>query len=871
MNKKIVIGLVAHVDSGKTTLAEGILYTCGKRRTLGRVDHKDSLLDDFAIERERGITVFSKQAGVIFNEVDITILDTPGHVDFSAEMERTLQVLDMAVLLVGANDKVQGHTLTLWKLLNSYNIPVIVFVNKTDMPGIDKSAVAKSLKERLSDNIVDFSLFSDENHLSEELLDDLSMCDESMMEYYLENGTISWSTIKEQFYNRKVFPMIFGSALYLDGVDKLLEVLSKLHLKKSYADSFGARVYKITRESDGQRLTHMKITGGRLAVKDKIGDEKVNQIRIYNGSGYESINEATAGDICVVTGLENYRAGDGIGEISDKVNPLLVPVLTYQVIPDEKEDVAICYKNIKALSDEIPELNVIWNEALKEIHISVMGDVQTDILKRIYKDRFGLLISVGEGSIVYKETIASAVEGIGHYEPLRHYSEVHIFMEPLPAGSGIVCQADVSVDDLELNWQRLILTHLEERVHKGVLTGAELTDVKITVIGGKAHAKHTEGGDFRQSTYRAVRHGLMCCDSILLEPYIDFTLRIPTDMVGRAMTDIQKFSGSFDSPVLDGEMSIITGQAPVATMYNYGKEVNSYSRGLGNFGYEVTGYRPCHNAEEVILASGYSPDEDLDNPASSVFCAHGAGYLVPWYEVSANAHIDCSDKVAKLLGVETTKEYDELEAYTPNQKVSAYRQSEMTISLEEIEEIYQKSYHKSKEELTPYRYIGYEKKPKKAETPQKEYKYKPVERKDKYFLVDGYNIIFAWDELNELAKVNIDSARDALIDICCNYQGSKGYTLILVYDAYKVKGNQGSVQKMNNIYVVYTKEAETADQYIEKTVHQMSKKCDIIVATSDRLEQMIIYGEGATRMSAREFKLEVEAESKRLRDDGYIQ
>lgn len=870
MNKKLVIGLVAHVDSGKTTLAEGILYTCGKRRVLGRVDHKDSLLDDFAVERERGITVFSKQAGVTFNEVNITILDTPGHVDFSAEMERTLQVIDVAVLLVGANDKIQGHTLTLWKLLNTYKIPVILFVNKTDMPGIDKSAIAESLKSRLSDNIVDFSGFKEKNMLSDDILDTISMCDEAMMEEYLENGNIAWEKVINCFETRKLFPMIFGSALYLDGVDNLLSLLTELNSDRTYSEDFGARVYKITRDNDGQRLTHMKITGGRLAVRDKIGEEKINQIRLYNGSDYENINEAVAGDICVVTGLEGYRAGDGIGVEKELVSPLLVPVLTYRVIPDEKEDVAICYRNIKALSDEIPELNVIWNETLKEIHISVMGDVQTDILKRIYKDRFGRLISVGEGSIVYKETIASSVEGIGHYEPLRHYSEVHLYMEPLPAGSGVVCQSDVSVDDLELNWQRLILTHLEEKTHKGVLTGADLTDIKITVIGGKAHAKHTEGGDFRQSTYRAVRHGLMCCDSILLEPYIDFTLRIPTDMVGRAMTDIQKGSGSFDSPVLDGEMSVITGQGPVSTLYNYGKEVNSYSRGLGNFSYEINGYRPCHNAEEVIASSGYNPDEDLDNPASSVFCAHGAGYLVPWYEVASHAHIDCSDTVARLSGVEIKKEYDELESIAPNKRVSAYRQSEMTISLEEIEQIYQNSYHKSKEELTPYRYIGYEKKPKKTEAKEKEYKYKPVERKEKYLLVDGYNIIFAWPELAELAKMNIDSARDALIDICCDYQGSKGYTLILVYDAYKVKGNQGSVQKFNNIYVVYTREAETADAYIEKTVHQMSKKYDIIVATSDGLEQMIIYGEGAMRMSAREFKNEVDYERRRLRDEGYL-
>ncbi len=869
MNKKLVVGLVAHVDSGKTTLAEGILYTCGKRRVLGRVDHKDTLLDDFEIERERGITVFSKQAQVVFNEVDITILDTPGHVDFSAEMERTLQVLDVAVLLIGANDKIQGHTETLWKLLNTYNIPVIVFVNKTDMPDTDKSAIYESLKTKLSDNIVDFSFVSG-THLTEETIDELSMCDEALMEEVLDKGSVEWETVTNGFMSRKIFPLIFGSALYLDGVDTLLNHLTNLYVGKRYPEEFGARVYKITRDDDGGKLTHIKITGKSLRVKDKIGEEKVNEIRIYNGAGYDNVSEAHAGEVCAIKGIEAYKIGDGIGFEENRKEPLLVPVLKYRVMPDEKEDISICYKNLVTLAEENPELNVSWNETLREIHVSVMGDVQTDVLKRLYKDRFDRIITISEGSIVYKETIANSAEGIGHYEPLRHYSEVHLFLEPLPAGSGIVCQADVGVDDLELNWQRLILTHLEEKKHKGVLTGSELTDVKITVIGGKAHAKHTEGGDFRQATYRAVRQGLMCCENVLLEPYIDFELVIPTDMVGRAMTDIQKAGGSFEPPIPNGEMSSITGNGPVATLYNYGREVSSYSRGFGSFSINVSGYKPCHNAEEVVAMLNYDPEEDLNNPSSSVFCAHGAGYLVPWFEVPSNAHIDCSDKVAALLGIQYESEYDDLTYVAPVTNKHAYRQSEMTISLEEIEEIYQNTYKKSKEELTPYRYIGYEKKPKKAETVEKEYKYKPVERKEKYLLVDGYNIIFAWPELQELSKVNIDSARDALIDLCCDYQGSKGVTLILVYDAYKVKGNPGSVQKINNIYVVYTKEAETADQYIEKTVHQMSKKCDIMVATSDRLEQMIIYGEGAMRMSAREFRLEVLHEKDRLRSDGYI-
>ncbi len=870
MEKTLVTGLVAHVDSGKTTLAEGILYTCGKKRELGRVDHKDTFLDNTDIERERGITVFAKQARVTHNEVNITILDTPGHVDFSAEMERTLQVLDAAVLLVSGDDPISGHTYTLWKLLESYSIPTVIFVNKIDLPGFDRQSFYSKIRSRLSDNIVDFNAFG-QNATDEKLYDELSMCDEIMMEEYLECGSISVDNMRSAYNNRRLFPLIFGSALLLDGVDRLLNCLTNLYKFKEYKDEFSARVYKISRDSSGRRLTHIKLTGGKLRVRDRIGDEKVDQIRVYNGAQFDTVDEMSTSDVCVLTGLEKSRVGDRLGNESGYVRPLMLPILSYRVIPDEREDKAVCYKNLVLLSEELPELNITWQEASAEIHISVMGDVQNEILKRLYHDRFDRYISIDDASVVYKETISHPVHGIGHYEPLKHYSEVHLLISPLPQGSGIEYESCVSADELDTNWVRLILTHLKEKKHKGVLTGSELTDVRYTVIGGRAHAKHTEGGDFRQSTYRAVRQGLMNAESILLEPYIDFTLRVPIDQVGRAMTDIKKYEGSFEPPENDKEDSIIRGSAPASTMFNYSRELSTYSRGRGSFSFEISGYRPCHNAAEVTESVSYDPEADTDNPSSSVFCSHGAGYVVPWYEVEQNAHVDCLDKIAALTG-SLKDEYDDVLTLKPIENRPAYRQGEMNISLEEIEKIYKDTYHKSSEELTPYRYIGYESKKKSAPKNEKEYVYKPMQKKESFLLVDGYNIIFASEKLSSIADKNLDGARDALIDICINYQGSMGMTLILVFDAYKVKGNPGSVQKVNNIYVVYTKEAETADQYIEKTVHVManSKNCDIMVATSDRLEQMIIYGDGAVRIPAREFMKRVEEESERLRKDGLV-
>lgn len=865
MKTNLVVGVVAHVDSGKTTLAEGILYTCGKLKSPGRVDHKDTLLDNFDVERERGITVFSKQANVYFNETNISLLDTPGHVDFSAEMERTLQVIDVAVLVVSCMDGVAGHTATLWKLLESYKIPTFIFVNKMDQNGADKDAVFCVLKSRFGDELIDFT---DYVRFDDNTKEEMSLCSEKMLDEYMSSGNISTESVAEAIFERKMFPVLFGSALHIEGVKELLEVITTFSKIKAYPEEFGARVYKVTRDNNGNRLTHAKITGGSIRVKQNVKDEKINQIRIYDGAGFETVDEVHAGTVCAFLGLDSCKAGDLLGAEKNRTAPILLPVLLYKVIVPSDTDPFVCYKNMQNIAEEIPEINLSWDEVHKEINVHVMGDVQIDILTRLYKERYNGIIEFGNGNIVYKETIADYVLGTGHYEPLRHYSEVRLLMEPGERGSGITVSSAIPTDDLELNWQRLIMSHVEEKIHKGVLTGSALTDVKITLIGGKAHLKHTEGGDFRQSTYRAIRQGLMKAKNVLLEPIMEFELELPTVLVGRAMSDIQRLNGNFDAPVVSGDNTIIKGKAPVESMMGYGREVSAYTKGMGHFSYEVCGYAPCHNSEEVIAKIGYEPDEDTDNPSFSIFCAHGAGFPVMWNEVDNMAHVNCEDIFNKLTGAEAVREdISQQDLYSA--KASNRESRSVTgISLEEIEQIYQNTYHKSKEDLLPYRFTGYEnKKSNVSADKQKPYVYKPVKRKDKYLLVDGYNIIFGWPELNSLSKINLDSARDALIDICCNYNGSVGGKLILVFDAYKVKGNPGSIQKINNIYVVYTKEAETADQYIEKTVHAMAKNNDIIVATSDGLEQMIIYGEGATRLSAGEFKEEVERESNRLRED----
>ena len=888
-SNRLVIGICAHVDAGKTTLAEGMLYTCGKLRKLGRVDHKDAFLDNFALERARGITIFSKQAQMHWEGWDITLLDTPGHVDFSAEMERTLQVMDYCILVISGADGVQGHVQTLWKLLKQYHIPVILFVNKMDQPGADREALLRELQQRLDGNCVEFS--PDILKQGEEIMENLSLCSEELMGEYLDTGMLSVDTVAEAIRDRKLFPCFFGAALHLQGVRELLQGIREFALPPKYGPEFGARVYKISRDGNGNRLTHLKVTGGALKVKMTVDnrasaanaedamEEKADQIRIYGGVGYETVNRVEAGSICTVVGFKKTFAGQGLGFESGSRQPVLVPVLTYQVILPEGTDLVKALGQMRLLEEEEPLLQVVWKEALGEIHVQVMGEIQIEILKSLLSERFGLEAEFGSGSIVYKETIASAVEGIGHFEPLRHYAEVHLLMEPGERGSGLQFASACSVDELDLNWQRLVLTHLEEKTHLGVLTGSPITDMKITLIAGRAHQKHTEGGDFRQATYRALRQGLMQCESILLEPVFHYTLEVPAEQLGRAMSDIQKMHGSFENPVTEGEHSILTGSVPAATAGDYQREVNTYTRGNGRFSCTLKGYEPCHNTEEVLAAIGYDPDKDLENPSSSVFCAHGAGFQVEWQRVPEYAHVESG-----RLGLSEKGNESEAETVGYRPVNSAHREgasgSSDHITQEEIEEIFKRTYGKDKQDFTPYRYHGRktastvygegqeaEKRREKTEKEDREYKYRPMQKREEYLLVDGYNIIFAWEDLRSLSEVNIDSARDRLMDICSNYQGYMGATLILVFDAYKVKGNVGSVMKYHNIYVVYTKEAETADQYIEKTVHKMAGKANVTVATSDRLEQMIIWGEGAMRLSAGGFREAVDAAQRQMRED----
>ena len=881
--KHICLGLLAHVDAGKTTLAEGLLYTCGQLRRLGRVDHKDAFLDTFSLERERGITIFSKQAGLSWKELGITLLDTPGHVDFSAEMERTLQVLDYALLVISGADGVQGHVQTLWKLLRQYEIPTFLFVNKMDQPGADREALLRQLQEKLDESCVDGT--------SQE---ELSMCREELLEEYLETGSVSEHSVAEAVAARKIFPCYFGSALQLGGVEELLEGIRRYCTAPVYPEEFGARVFKISRDEAGTRLTHLKVTGGSLRVRMPVDnrasarserecfEEKADQLRIYDGSRFRTVEEVHAGEICAVTGLSGTFAGQGLGAERENLTPVLVPVLTYGLSLPQGCDPVKALGQLRQLEEEEPQLHVVWQEASKEIHVQVMGEIQIEILKRLLWERFGLEAEFTSGSILYQETLAAPVIGIGHFEPLRHYAEVHLLLEPGERGSGMQFASACSEDVLDKNWQRLILTHLEEKVHAGVLTGAPVTDLKVTLLKGRAHVKHTEGGDFRQATYRAFRQGLMRGQNVLLEPVFDFTLELPAENIGRAMADIQRMSGSFEPPQLQGEYSVLKGSVPVASLGSYQREINSYTRGRGRLVCELKGYEPCHNTEEVLAQCGYQPEADVENPASSVFCAHGAGFVVDWDRVEEYAHLESS-----LPGEHAGQEQWDGTQPEPERSVipgagRGRRTGSQTgsgagdyITQEEIEEIFQRTYGKSGADYAPYRYhsrntgtalsgdgatpgkMPREKFPR-GNTPQGN------APREEYLLVDGYNIIFAWEELRELAAVNIDSARDRLTDICSNFQGGRGGTLILVYDAYKVKGNPGSVQKHHNIYVVYTREAETADQYIEKTVHKIGKKHRVTVATSDGLEQMIIWGEGAVRLSAREFYEAVEAERKRL-------
>lgn len=832
---KLVVGILAHVDSGKTTLAESMLYLSGSIRKFGRVDHKDAFLDNDALERARGITIFSKQALFSLEDMEICLLDTPGHVDFSAEMERTLQVLDYAVLVVSAMDGVQGHTMTLWQLLKRYNVPTFLFINKMDMNGADKAWIFSELLKKLDGCCVDFFV-KEENQTV--FWENLAMCSEELLEHFLETESLLDAQIADMVEKRQVFPCFFGSALRQEGVQEFLEGMYLYMKPKVYPDTFSARVFKIARDEQKNRLTYMKITGGQLRTKDILGEkEKTDQIRIYSGNQFTVINEAVAGSICAVTGLTKTYSGEGIGALAGNNIPILEPVLNYGIEVPKDCNIHDFYLKMCSLCEEYPELHVVWNEKLEQVQVKVMGAVQLEILKSIIYDRFGILVSFGAGTIVYKETITEPVVGIGHFEPLRHYAEVHLLLEPLERGSGLEFVSDCSENVLDKNWQRLILTHLEEKKHIGVLTGSEITDMRISLIAGRAHQKHTEGGDFRQATYRAVRQGLKSAQSILLEPVYEFRLEVPQDCVGRAMTDIQKRNGSFDAPVMEQDRAVLTGRAPAALMQDYQLEVASYSRGLGRFSCNLCGYDLCHNEEEVIAQIGYDAEGDLDNPTGSIFCSHGAGYYVSWDQVAEYAHID--------NGLTDNKEKNDYIGQPQKGNVSQF--GDLLIAQEEIDEIFERTFGSAKKKRNSWgrRIVSGE---------AQNYKGKEnavwYESEKEYLLVDGYNIIFAWDELRSLSEVNIDSARDKLMDIMCNYQGYKNVELILVFDAYKVHGGERKIFDYHNIHVVYTKEAETADQYIEKFAHDVSKKYRVTVATSDRLEQMIVWGAGAKRLSA---------------------
>lgn len=896
--KKLVVGILAHVDSGKTTLSEAMLYTAGKIRKLGRVDHKDAYLDTDAQERERGITIFSKQAVFTYDGMEITLLDTPGHVDFSAEMERTLQVLDYAILVINGMDGVQSHTDTLWKLLKRYEIPTFIFVNKMDMEGTDKDAVFLNIRKKLDGDCVDFS--------SGDRDEQIAMADERLLDTYLDSGMVEVEDIIEAILDRKIFPCFWGSALKLSGVQELLDAMNTYMVMPAYNAEFGGRIFKISRDAKGERLTYMKVTGGSLKCREQIeGTEgKVNQIRIYSGARYETVEEASAGTVCAVTGLGETSAGQGVGCEQENVFAGLEPVLSYKVSYPEDKDAVVVLRDIRQLEEEEPELHVEFAQETGEIFVKVMGQVQLQVLTQIIKDRFGYLISFGMGRIIYKETLAEPVMGVGHFEPLRHYAEVHLLMEPLEPGSGMQFDTICSEDVLDKNWQRLILTHLEEKEYRGVLTGAPITDMKITVTAGRAHQKHTEGGDFRQATYRAVRQGLMMGECRLLEPVYAFRLEIPTEMTGRAMNDITRMHGRFAQPEIEGEMSILTGTAPVATMQEYQQDVTVYTRGQGKLSCTLQGYEPCHNEDEVLAASTYDPELDLANPASSVFCAHGAGYIVDWYDVYDMMHVK-EDPGFALAGMEDVLRNitsEPTEADEDNRKRMARERQDAGVPVydeKELEDIFVRTYGSNSRENAAYNKAGFNRynkgvseadwyvkkaaghgksKTAGAQTLSAGSKtadtgiarpgaYRKQKGEKEYLLVDGYNVIFAWDDLKTLAAVNIDSARDKLIDIMSNYQGYVGCELILVFDAYKVKQNPGSITKHGNIHVVYTKEAETADMYIEKTTHELGRKYKVTVASSDGLEQLIIMGQGALRMSSRGLREEVERVNQILRND----
>ena len=841
--KKLVIGILAHVDAGKTTLSEAMLYRSGNLNKLGRVDHKDAFLDHDNLERERGITIFSKQAILQLPEAEIVLMDTPGHVDFSAEMERTLQVLDYAILVISGTDGVQSHTETLWQLLRRYQIPTFLFINKMDLVGADKPVLLQELQKRLSDKCVDMELPAGE------LEETLSLCDEHLLEAYLAGGNLPKDTVAEAVARRKVFPCRFGAALKLEGVDALLQDLTELTKEPQYPTEFGARVYKIARDAQGTRLSYLKVTGGVLKVKEQLSGsdgsgawaEKADQLRIYSGAKYKIAEQVLAGGVCAIAGLEHTFPGQGLGAEALAQPPMLEPVLTYRMLLPENINLPDTLRKLRQLEEEDPQLHIQWDERLREVHVQVMGEVQLEVLQRQIADRFQLEVAFDQGNVAYKETIISPVEGVGHFEPLRHYAEVHLLLEPGERGSGLVFDSACSTDDLDLNWQRLILTHLEEKQHLGVLTGSPITDLRITILSGRASLKHTEGGDFRQATYRALRQGLRKAESVLLEPYYDFTMELPVENVGRAMTDVQQMHGTCFSPEQEGDRAILTGYAPVAAMRGYLPQLAAYTRGRGRLSCRLRGYKPCHDAVAVVEAVGYDPDADLENTADSVFCSHGAGFVVPWYEVEQHMHLESGLRPA-------ITEHAQEETPPVTSHASAYRGT--LEEDKELQAIYERTYGavKRREFRERKQDVTFS-----EHTPAKG----PAPKLPEYLLVDGYNIIFAWDELKGLAAESLQAARQSLADILSNYRGYRDCEVILVFDAYKVKGNPGSVEKYKNIHIVYTKEAETADAYIEKASYEMRKQYRVRVATSDGMEQLIILGHGAQRVPAKIFYTEV--------------
>ena len=854
--KRLVVGILAHVESGKTTLSEAMLYRSGTIRKLGRVDHKDAFLDTDALEKARGITIFSKQALLNVKNTAVTLLDTPGHVDFSTETERTLQVLDYAVLVISGTDGVQSHTETLWRLLRRYRVPTFVFVNKMDLPGPGRETLLAQLTHRLGEGFVDFGTDADARDEA------LALCDERLMEAVLENGALSDAQITAAIARRHVFPCWFGAALKLEGVDALLAGLDAYTRPAPALDAFGAKVFKLSPDEQGGRLNWLRVTGGSLKVKALLQGEadgepwaeKANQLRLYSGAKYTLAEEVFPGQVCAVTGLTRARPGEGLGAQRDGDLPVLEPVLSYQVLLPEGADVHAALGKLHRLEEEEPQLHVVWNETLGEIHVQLMGEVQLEVLRSLLAERYGLCVEFGPGGILYKETITEPMEGVGHYEPLRHYAEVHLKLEPLPAGSGLQFAADCREEVLDKNWQRLVLTHLEEKQHLGVLIGAPLTDMKITLIAGRAHLKHTEGGDFRQATYRAVRQGLMMAHRIgktqLLEPWYAFRLELPAENLGRALNDIQRMEGSFDPPETssDGQTATLTGKAPAASMGSYPMEVVGYTRGRGRLSLTLDGYRPCHNTQQVVEAAGYEPEHDVENPADSVFCAHGAGFIVPWDQVRNYMHVDS--------GWGRAKPAEAAAPAAPQRRAAAYR-----ATLEEDEEllkIFERTYGPIKRDpLAAFRPVQKRERPDFA---AEQWTIAP-----EYLLVDGYNIIFAWEELNALSKQSLDAARKKLADILCNYQGFKKCVVILVFDAYRVPGSPGSIEQYHNIHIVYTKEAETADMLIEHVTHEIGKDRRVRVATSDGMEQIIILGHGALRVSARMFHEEVQQVEKEIK------